>query len=76
MDEAEARVALRSHVVGIGVGMYPDYGPAQRMYVKRGYVPDGRGLCYDGTPVAPMAQVRNDDSLNLLFTKRLSSTPS
>src|SRR5690348_2076434 len=40
MDAAEALVAQRSAVVGIGVGLYPDYGQAQRMYVRRGYLPD------------------------------------
>ncbi|WP_405061542.1 GNAT family N-acetyltransferase [Kribbella sp. NBC_01505] len=72
MDAAEARVATRSTTVGIGVGLYPDYGNAQRMYVRRGYLPDGRGLIYDGRQVAPMETVRNDDSLTLMFTKVLS----
>lgn len=71
MDAAEALVAERSPVVGIGVGLYPDYGQAQRMYVRRGYVPDGRGLIYDGRQVAPMETIRNDDSATLMFTKQL-----
>ncbi|GAB3948270.1 GNAT family N-acetyltransferase [Kribbella albertanoniae] len=71
MDAAEARVATRSDTVGIGVGLYPDYGNAQRMYVRRGYLPDGRGLIYDGRQVPPMETVRNDDDLTLMFTKRL-----
>lgn len=71
MDAAEALVATRSDIVGIGVGLYPDYGQAQRMYVRRGYVPDGRGLIYDWRQVAPMEMVRNDDALTLMFTKNL-----
>ncbi|MEV5961610.1 GNAT family N-acetyltransferase [Kribbella sp. NPDC051952] len=71
MDAAEARVAERSEVVGIGVGLYADYGTAQRMYVRRGYVPDGRGLIYDGKQVPPGEMVRNDDSATLMFTKAL-----
>jgi GNAT superfamily N-acetyltransferase len=71
VDEAESRIARRSRVAGIAVGMYPDYGPAQRMYVVRGYVPDGRGLCCDGEPVSPLATVTNDDSLNLYLTRTL-----
>ena len=71
MDAAEAKVAERSAVVGIGVGLYPDYGQAQRMYVRRGYLPDGRGLIYDGRQVPPMETIRNDDSATLMFTKRL-----
>jgi GNAT superfamily N-acetyltransferase len=71
MDAAEARVAERSPVVGIGVGLYADYGTAQRMYVRRGYLPDGRGLMYDNQPVPPGETVRNDDGANLMFTKSL-----
>jgi GNAT superfamily N-acetyltransferase len=71
MDAAEALVAERSAVVGIGVGLYPDYGQAQRMYVRRGYLPDGRGLIYDGRQVAPMETIRNDDAATLMFTKQL-----
>ncbi|MFK4087107.1 GNAT family N-acetyltransferase [Kribbella sp. NPDC020789] len=72
MDAAEALVATRSPIVGIGVGLYSDYGSAQRMYVRRGYLPDGRGLIYDGRQVPPMETVRNDDSLTLMFTKVLT----
>ena len=71
LDAAEGAIAERSPVAGIGVGLYPDYGPAQRMYVLRGYVPDARGVCYDGVPVQPRAPTVNDDSLNLHFTRRL-----
>ena len=73
MDAAEALVGQRSPVVGIGVGLYPDYGTAQRMYVRRGYIPDGRGLIYDGRQVPPMEMIRNDDSATLMFTKSLGS---
>jgi len=44
MDQAEQIIAERSDIVGIGVGLYADYGTAQRMYARRGYVPDGHGL--------------------------------
>jgi ribosomal protein S18 acetylase RimI-like enzyme len=72
MDEAEQRIGARSAVVGIGVGLYPDYGAAQRMYVLRGYVPDGRGVYYDNQQVRPGQAVPVDDSLALYFTKELS----
>ena len=71
MDEAEARIAYRSPVVGIGVGLYPDYGAAQRMYVLRGYIPDGSGIWYDVHQVQPGETVCVDDSLALFFTKQL-----
>jgi GNAT superfamily N-acetyltransferase len=71
MDAAETLVAERSDVVAIGVGLYADYGTAQRMYVRRGYIPDGRGLIYDGKQVPPGEMIRNDDSATLMFTKSL-----
>ncbi len=71
MDTAEELMAQRSAIAGIGVGMYADYGNAQRLYVKRGYVPDGRGLTYRGRVLEPMEQAINDDHLVLFFTKRL-----
>lgn len=72
MDRAETIVSARSNVIGIGVGMYADYGDAQRLYVKRGYVPDGRGLTYRGQVIRPMESVLNDDDLVLYFTKSLN----
>lgn len=69
MDEAEKRVFGRSPVVGIGVGVYAAYGVAQRMYVQRGYVPDGMGLYYKKQPVKPGQDVHVDDDLILYLTK-------
>jgi GNAT superfamily N-acetyltransferase len=71
MDEAERRIGERSPIVGIGVGLYPDYGAAQRMYVLRGYIPDGRGIWYDVHQVQYGESVCLDDSLALFFTKQL-----
>ncbi|HET7036937.1 MAG TPA: GNAT family N-acetyltransferase [Thermomicrobiaceae bacterium] len=68
---AEELIAARSPLAGIGVGMDPDYGAAQRLYVTRGYVPDGRGLAWRGEPVAHGQAVTVDDSLALYFTKAL-----
>ena len=43
--EAEGIVAARGlAVIGIGVGLTPDYAAAQRLYPKLGYVSDGRGV--------------------------------
>lgn len=72
MDEAEKRATARSAIVGLGVGMTADYGSAQRMYAKRGYIPDGRGLHSRGQPVQYGQSVPVDDDLVLYFTKELS----
>lgn len=67
----ENLAAERYDVVGIGVGLYADYGAAQRIYTKRGYVPDGRGMHYDGKPCIPGESYRVDDELILYLTRSL-----
>lgn len=74
MDGAEVLASARSSVVGIGVGMDPAYGPAQAMYVRRGYVPDARGLTSHGRHVAWGDTPKVDDELVLHFTKELPSS--
>ena len=69
VDEAEKRIFSHSSRAGIGVGMYADYGPAQRMYVLRGYVPDRLGLMYKRKPVKPGDMVKVDDDLVLYMVK-------
>ena len=71
MDEAERRIAERSPVVRIGFGLTPDYGAAQRMYVMRGYVPDGMGMRKNDRYVKPGDRLTADDDLVLFLTKRL-----
>jgi hypothetical protein len=58
-------------MIGIGVGLYVDYGPAQQLYVKLGYVPDGSGVTHGNKTVPPGATVRVDDDLILWSMKRL-----
>ena len=71
MDKAESEIVKVSLVAGIGVGLTPDYGAAQRLYVLRGYVPDGRGLHHRGHYPMYGEKVTVDDSLALYLTKRL-----
>ncbi len=46
MDAVEEIALEKYGIVGLGVGLYDSYGSAQRMYARRGYVPDGRGVMY------------------------------
>ena len=71
LDTAEAKAFQISSTIGIGVGLYPDYGSAQRIYVKRGYIPDGKGITYNYEVVEPGAHVRLDDDLVMWFEKAL-----
>lgn len=71
MDAAEKIAAGYSDTVYLGVGLHSGYGSAQRMYVKRGYVPDGSGVWYNETVCEPYAACCNDDDLVLYFSKKL-----
>ena len=57
--------------VGIAVGLYGDYGQAQRLYCKLGYLPDGQGITYKGVSVVPGENYPVDDDLVLWLTKTL-----
>lgn len=71
MDEAKQLVASRATIIGIAVGLSADYGAAQRLYVRRGYIPDGQGLIYHHRTVKAWEQVTVDDDLVLCLTKSL-----
>ena len=71
MDEAERLAAEISDRVCLGVGLYCSYGSAQRMYVKRGYIPDGSGAWYGDKPADPYENYCLDDDLVLFFSKAL-----
>jgi len=72
LEEAEKRVRLLSEIVTLGVGLHSGYGPAQRLYVKRGYTPDGSGVWFRDQPLAPYSSCENNDDLVLYFSKRLN----
>ena len=72
MDKAEAEIALVGPIAGIGVGMTPDYGAAQRLYVLRGYIPDGNGLHHWGRPIRHGQVITADDTLALYLIKELN----
>lgn len=69
MDAIEQIAFDKYGIVGIGVGLYYDYGNAQRLYAKRGYIPDGRGIFYEGQQVEPGSFVRVGHDLALYLTK-------
>ena len=71
MDTAEKIAADYADTVYLGVGLHAGYGSAQRMYVKRGYIPDGSGVWYGSGVCEPYAECSNDDDLVLYFSKNL-----
>ena len=70
MDIAEQIAFSYADVVYLGVGLHSGYGSAQRMYVKRGYIPDGSGVWYRDEICGQYADCCNDDDLVLYLSKR------
>ena len=72
MDVAEKIAGRYADTVWLGVGLHSGYGSAQRMYVKRGYIPDGSGVWYGNKPCAQYETgLVNDDNLALFLSKRI-----
>ena len=72
MGAAEDAAARYADTVCLGVGLSREYGTAQRMYVKRGYIPDGSGVWYNDVQCEQYETVCTvDDDLILWFYKDL-----
>ena len=71
LELVEAHIARHSAVAGLGVGLHPGYNDAQRLYGKRGYIPDGRGVTYRDRCLREGEQVVLDDDLLLHLVKRI-----
>jgi GNAT superfamily N-acetyltransferase len=73
MDVAEQIAKQYADTVCLGVGLCEAYGSAQRMYAKRGYIPDGSGVWYRGKPCVQYETVCTvDDDLLLFLSKKLT----
>ena len=66
---AKTHAFAKHETIGLGVGLYADYGQALKLYIKYGYKPDGQGVTYHYQTVAPGAPICLDDDLILWFTK-------
>lgn len=71
LDELEHLASKKSKQVGLAVGLYKDYGNAQKIYNTRGYVMDGHGVFYKNVEVKPGETVTVDDDLLIYLTKKL-----
>jgi GNAT superfamily N-acetyltransferase len=58
--------------LGVTVGRHDEYGPAQRLCARRGYVPDGRGACQGQLPLRKGTRLTTDDELTMWLTKDLA----
>lgn len=68
--EQSARLEGYSQI-GIGVGLYADYGSAQRLYFRLGYIPDGYGVTYHYLPAVAGETYPLDDELILWLIKKI-----
>lgn len=72
MDAAEQIAAQHADTICLGVGLSREYGTAQRMYVERGYIPDGSGVWYQDKQCVQYETVCTvDDDLVLYLSKKL-----
>lgn len=71
LDIAENEGFALSDTISLAVGLHSGYGSAQRLYIKRGYIPDGSGVWYQDRQLEQYGECCNDDELLLYLSKRL-----
>lgn len=71
MDAAEGEARRVHSKVYLEVCLNSEYGNAQCFYIKRGYVPDGAGVYFEGKVLGLNEACRNDDELTLCLVKEL-----
>lgn len=57
--------------IGISVSVHSSFGPAQKLYAKLGYEPDGFGVTYDRKAVGLSEYKPVDDQLCMMLIKNL-----
>ena len=71
----EKEAALLTDEICLSVGLHKGYGAAQRLYIKRGYIPDGTGIWSGHTQAPPYAMIENNDDLIICLSKKLVRFP-
>ena len=71
LDAAENIARQHCNKIYLDVCLNSSYGPAQRFYIKRGYIPDGKGVYYKEKICEADVAYRNDDELTLYLVKEL-----
>ena len=71
LEYAEHQISLRSPLAGIGVGITLDYGAAQILYTKMGYVPNGEGATHHEQSLKYGENVKIDDDTVLWLIKKV-----
>lgn len=71
LNEAELASKMLSDIITLGVGLHKGYGAAQRIYIKRGYVPDGTGVWFNNENIDMNKPCINNDDLVLYLSKKV-----
>jgi len=71
MNRIEVSAAEISDMVCLGVGLCEGDGAAQRLFVKRGYIPDSSGAWYGRQQAHLAGRIETVESLLLYFSKKL-----
>ena len=71
MNRIEEAAAKVSDTVCLGVGVHSGDGAAQRLFIKRGYVPDGSGVWCGRQPARPFDTVESVSVLVLYMSKQI-----
>ena len=66
LDAAENIAGQHCNKIYLDVCLNSGYGPAQRFYIKRGYIPDGKGVYYKEKICEADVAYRNDDELTTM----------
>lgn len=70
LKAAESIVANDYNRIGLGVGLYLDYGPVEDLYISNGYIPDTKGNI-SATPLVRGNYIKLDDELMVYLFKKL-----
>jgi len=71
IDVVEKLARTYSKQIYLAVGLHEGYGSAQRLYVKKGYIPDGNGAYYKDSIAAQYDTYPLDDDLVIYMIKEL-----
>lgn len=74
LERVEEEARQLSETITLGVGMHKGYGSAQRLYVKRGYIPDGTGVWYNNRNIEMNESCLNNDDLAIYLSKVISTS--
>lgn len=69
LDAAEEKAASFSNAISLCIGLHSDFSAAHRIYTRRGYIPDGTGVWYEGEPLKPFAKCYNNKNLVFYLMK-------